>query len=81
VRFLDAFAHIDVSAVAPEVGCPTLIVHSRRDVRVPESQARELARLIPDSRLVMLDSGNHIITKDEPAWPVLVGEVDRFLSS
>lgn len=80
VRFLDAFAHIDVSALAPQVTCPTLIVHSRRDVRVPESQARELARLISDSRLVFLDSGNHIITQGEPAWPVLVEEVDRFLA-
>ena len=79
VRFLDAFAHIDVTAVAPQVACPTLIVHARRDVRVPESQARELARLIPDSRLVFVDSGNHIITQDEPAWPALVEEVDRFL--
>ena len=79
VRFLDAFAHIDVSDIAPEVSCPTLVVHARRDVRVPESQAREIARLIPDSRLVLLDSANHIITKDEPAWAVLVEEVDRFL--
>ncbi|MEV4261481.1 alpha/beta fold hydrolase [Kribbella sp. NPDC049584] len=81
VRFLDAFAHIDVSAVAPKVRCPTLIVQSRRDIRVPDSQALELARLIPDSRLVFLDSGNHIITADEAAWPVLTGEVNRFLAS
>jgi pimeloyl-ACP methyl ester carboxylesterase len=80
VRFLDAFAHIDVSAVAPRVRCPTLIVHSRGDIRVPESQALELAKLIPGSRLVYLDSGNHIITEHEPAWPVLVNEVNRFLS-
>jgi pimeloyl-ACP methyl ester carboxylesterase len=81
VRFLDAFAQLDVSTAAPQIKCPTLIVHSRRDVRVPESQARELAGLIPDSRLVFLDSGNHIITRDEPAWPLLVDEVDRFLAS
>ncbi len=81
VRFLDAFAHIDVSAVAPKVRCPTLIVHSRGDIRVPESQAVELARLIPGSRLVYLDSANHIVTEHEPAWPVLVTEVNRFLAS
>ena len=80
VRFLEAFARIDVSLIAPEVTCPTLIVHSRRDARVPESQAHELAGLIPHSRLVFLDSGNHIITRDEPAWPALVAEVDRFLA-
>ncbi|TDD14569.1 alpha/beta fold hydrolase [Kribbella turkmenica] len=81
VRFLDAFAHIDVAAVAPKVRCPTLIVHSRGDIRVPESQALELARLIPGSRLVYLDSANHIVTEHEPAWPVLVTEVNRFLAS
>jgi pimeloyl-ACP methyl ester carboxylesterase len=81
VRFLDAFAHIDVSAVAPSVRCPTLIVHARRDIRVPESQAHELAGLIPGSRPVFLDSGNHIITEHEAAWPVLVSEVNRFLAN
>jgi pimeloyl-ACP methyl ester carboxylesterase/DNA-binding winged helix-turn-helix (wHTH) protein len=80
VRFLDAFARIDVADIAPDVTCPTLILHSRRDARVPASQARELAGLIPNSRLVFLDSGNHIITRDEPAWPALVHEVDRFLA-
>jgi pimeloyl-ACP methyl ester carboxylesterase len=80
VRFLDSFAHIDVSGVAGSVRCPTLILHARGDVRVPESQARELASLIPDSRLVFLDSRNHIITGDEPAWQVLLQEIDAFLA-
>ncbi len=80
VQFLDAFAHIDVSAAAPRVRCPTLIIHSRGDIRVPESQALELAKLLPDSRLVYLPSANHIITEHEPAWPVLTTEVNRFLT-
>jgi pimeloyl-ACP methyl ester carboxylesterase len=61
------------------VACPTLVIHSRGDTRVPQSQARELATLIPDSRLVMLNSRSHILTADEPAWPVFLDEVDRFL--
>ncbi len=81
VRFLDTFAHIDVSALAPEVRCPALILHSRRDVRVPESQARELAGLIPDSRLVLLDSGNHILVDTEPAWQEMLDEMEHFLAS
>ena len=79
VRFLDTFAHIDVSAIAGSVSCPTLILHSRDDVRVPESQARELAGLIPDSRLVLLDSANHILLESESAWGSMLGEVERFL--
>lgn len=80
VRFLDTFAHLDISAVAPEVRCPALILHARGDIRVPESQARELATLIPDSRLAFLDSRNHILTAAEPAWPAMLAEVDRFLT-
>ena len=40
VRFLDAFAHIDVSAIAPQVACPTLIVHSRRRRSRPRESRR-----------------------------------------
>jgi pimeloyl-ACP methyl ester carboxylesterase len=80
VRFLEVFAHIDVADLAARVMCPTLIIHARGDTRVPQSQARELASLIPSSRLVMLNSRNHILTADEPAWPVFLDEVDRFLA-
>lgn len=80
VSFLDVFAHIDVTAQAPRVRCPTLVVHSRGDLRVPRSQARELTDLIPDSRLVMLNSRNHILTADEPAWPGFLVELRQFLS-
>jgi pimeloyl-ACP methyl ester carboxylesterase/DNA-binding winged helix-turn-helix (wHTH) protein len=79
VQFLDAFAQIDVSQIAPQVACPTLVVHARGDRRVPESQARELAGLIPDSVLHLVDSGNHILLHDEPAWPELVERIDAFL--
>ncbi|WP_291407913.1 alpha/beta hydrolase [Actinophytocola sp.] len=80
VRFLDAFAHIDVSALAPHVWCPTLILHCRDDLRVPRSQAQELAALIPDCELRFLNSRNHILTADEPAWPVFLAEIERFLA-
>jgi len=80
VKFLEVFARIDVSHLAPKVRCPTLILHSRGDVRVPQSQARELAALIPDSRQVMLNSRSHILMESEPAWPVFLHEVDRFLA-
>ena len=80
VKFLDVFAHIDVSALAPNVRCPTLVLHSRDDLRVPDSQAREIAALISDSRLVLLDSANHVLLPEEPAWPVLLAELDHFLA-
>jgi pimeloyl-ACP methyl ester carboxylesterase/DNA-binding winged helix-turn-helix (wHTH) protein len=81
VRFLDVFARIDVSDLASQVRCPTLILHSRHDLRVPPPQATELAALIPDSRLTFLDSCNHILLEHEAAWPVFRADVERFLGS
>ncbi|HWM04681.1 MAG TPA: alpha/beta fold hydrolase [Actinophytocola sp.] len=81
VRFLDIFAHIDVSDLAPRVRCPTLILHSRDDLRVPRAQASDLAALIPDSTLRFLPSRNHILIADEPAWSVFLDEMDRFLAA
>lgn len=80
VRFLEEFARIDVSAIAPRVDCPTLILHSRDDIRVPAAQAKELAALIPGSRLVLLDSGNHLLTATEPAWAEFLSCIEAFLA-
>jgi pimeloyl-ACP methyl ester carboxylesterase len=80
VRFLEEFARIDVSAVAHRVDCPTLILHSRDDIRVPAAQAKELAALIPGSRLVLLDSRNHLLTASEPAWAEFLSQVEAFLA-
>ncbi|WP_084099502.1 alpha/beta fold hydrolase [Demequina sp. NBRC 110051] len=81
VNFLEEFAHIDVVDEASRVACPTLILHSRDDVRVPVSQARELATLIPDASLVLLESANHLLGADEPAWQEFLGHLDAFLGS
>src|SRR5215218_295120 len=62
VRFLEEFGRIDVRDAAREVSCPTLIMHSRDDHRVPMRFGEELAALIPHSRLVALSSNNHLLT-------------------
>lgn len=80
VRFLDVFSHIDVADIVAQVRCPTLVLHARGDVRVPQAQAQEIAARIPGSQLVLLDSRNHILTAAEPAWPVFLDEIDRFLA-
>ena len=80
VRFLQEFAHIDVREQAGHVRCPTLILHSRNDHRVPMRYGEELAALIPDSRLVALASSNHLLTATEPGWRVFCEEVDAFLA-
>ncbi len=65
----------------PGLRVPTLVLHSVRDQMNDFEHARMLAKGIPDARLVPLDSDNHIVLGDEPAWPVLVDEVRRFVAA
>jgi DNA-binding NarL/FixJ family response regulator len=57
-----------------------LVVHPERDAVVPIDEGRLLASLIPDCRFVQLDSDNHLLLADEPAWPRLFTEVRSFLA-
>jgi pimeloyl-ACP methyl ester carboxylesterase/DNA-binding winged helix-turn-helix (wHTH) protein len=76
---MTAWSEIDVTEAARCVEAPTLVLHSRDELRIPVDQARRLASLIPDARLVLLDSRNHLLRADEPAWSRFLEEVDRFL--
>jgi pimeloyl-ACP methyl ester carboxylesterase/DNA-binding winged helix-turn-helix (wHTH) protein len=79
-RFMSSYAGLDVRAIARDVSVPTLVLHAREDRRVPFAQGRELASLIPDSRLVPLDSANHLLVADEPAWAMAVREIEKFVA-
>lgn len=75
-----ARALADVRDVLPGLTVPTLVLHARGDQMNELADGRELAARIPGARLVTLDSDNHIILADEPAWPVLVDELTAFLA-
>ena len=80
VRLFQVDWNVDVREAARRINCPALILHPERDVVVPIEQGRLLARLIPDSRFVQLDSENHMPLADEPAWSRLLSEVRSFLA-
>src|SRR5262245_34546946 len=63
----------------PRLDQPTLVVHSSGDRMNGFAQSRFLAANIAGARLVALDSRNHIVLADEPAWPVFVAEVREFM--
>jgi len=67
-RFVDEFANIDVTNLAPRLTVPTLIMCSRREPDNRFEQSRLLAALIPKSRLVPLDSSNHLLPEHDPAF-------------
>ena len=66
VQLFHARGAVDVAATAPRVDARTLVIHARGDRVVPIEEGRLLATLIPDARLVVLDSVNHILLADEP---------------
>jgi len=67
-RMLEARSSIDVTGLLGAVKAPTLVVHSRDDEVCPISEGRRLAAGIPGAQFVELDSRNHILLEDEPAW-------------
>ncbi len=74
-----AFGAIDCSDAARQLDIPTLILHSTNDQVWSISEAEELHAIVPGSRLVPLDSRNHILQADEPAFSHFVRAVEQFL--
>ena len=81
VRLFRARGAVDVVDAARMVKVRTLVIHARDDRLVPVEEARLLASLIPDARLVVLDSANHILLADELAWEQFVYEFRGFLGA
>jgi pimeloyl-ACP methyl ester carboxylesterase len=79
VRLEREMHRVDVQELARQVAVPTLILHSRGDEAVPFQEGRLLASLIPGAQFVALDSKNHLVTKQESAWPKLTEAMRRFL--
>jgi DNA-binding SARP family transcriptional activator/pimeloyl-ACP methyl ester carboxylesterase len=77
---LELSGTIDVSEEARRLRVPTLVLHARDDRRPPFAQGRLMASLIPGSRFVALESCNHVLLADEPAWPVFLSELESFLA-
>jgi len=80
-RILRSFYAIDVSARAPRVQCPTLVLHARGDRRVPFEEGRLAASAIPGARFVPLETESHILLPNDPAYARFIEELRAFLPS
>lgn len=70
---------INVSDELPTLRVPALVLHATGDRVTEYEQGRQAAMQIPDARLVPLESRNHILLADEPAWRTFVAEVRDFM--
>lgn len=80
-RFMREFNLIDVTGLLEQVQCPTLVLHSIRDARVPFAEGRLLATSIPGAQFVAIDSPNHLLLGHEPGWQQWVDAVRQFASA
>lgn len=76
---LRSFYDLDVTDAARRVRCPTLVLHSTHDARIPFDEGRRAAGTIPRAELVPLDSRNHILLEQDPAWRQHFDEIDQFM--
>jgi pimeloyl-ACP methyl ester carboxylesterase len=81
VRLFEARGEIDVCDLASQVQTRTLVAHARHDRVVPVEEGRLLAALVPGARLILLESANHILLADEPAWDYFLAELDAFIAT
>ena len=75
VRYSEASGQIDVTELLGKVNVPTLVMHARDEVRVPFENGRRMAAGMPGARFVALQSRNHLILEDEPAYPRFLDEI------
>ena len=70
---------VDLEDDLPKITAPTIVLQSIGDRSNTFDNAVSVSSLIPGARLVPLQSRNHILLADEPAWGVFIDEVEQFL--
>ena len=78
-QLLESRGRLDVTALLGEVRTPTLVLHARGDVVAPIAEGQILAAGIPGAQFVELESKNHILLENEPAWERFCNEVLEFM--
>ena len=79
VRLRTAVDNFDATDLLAKILCPTLVLHARNDGVHPLDQGRKLAAGITNAEFVMLESANHAILPQEPAWQTLFQATQEFL--
>jgi DNA-binding NarL/FixJ family response regulator len=60
------------------VRTPTLVMHSRGDDVISIAEGQILAAGIPNAEFIELDSKNHVLLENEPAWERFCAEILEF---
>ena len=64
-------ADIDVRDELKNIRAQTLVCHAKQDGNAPLHAGKAVAEAIEGARFVELESANHILLANEPAWQVV----------
>jgi len=81
LRLTEAAGDADVTDQLASVRAPTLVMHATEDAMVSLEEARRLAAGIPGALFVALQSQNHLLLDDEPAFARFLSEIRSFLGA
>ena len=81
VRLQETLSTVDIRERLRLVRVPTLVIHSRHDGRVSYPRGLELARGIPNARLLTLESRNHLLLEHEAEFLRFMATIREFLRS
>jgi DNA-binding NarL/FixJ family response regulator len=70
---------VDLHNELRRITAPTIVLQAIGDRATTFDNAVSVSSRIPGARLVALESRNHILLADEPAWSVFINEVSAFL--
>lgn len=80
LKITQAFADMDVTDLLDRLRAPTLVLHAQGDAMVPFEEGRRTAAAIRGARFVALESQNHLLLEDEPAFGQWLAEIRAFLA-
>jgi pimeloyl-ACP methyl ester carboxylesterase/DNA-binding CsgD family transcriptional regulator len=67
-RLIAARGQADVRRFLSSVKVPTLVIHAKDDRTIPLAEGQAIAAGIPGAEFIQVDSSNHILLEQEPAW-------------
>jgi pimeloyl-ACP methyl ester carboxylesterase/AraC-like DNA-binding protein len=76
----NVFREVDLRGELGAITAETLVAHSRDDRIIPHACSEALAEGIDGARFLSLESDNHMLLGDDPAWPGFSQELRAFLA-
>lgn len=80
-RYMQAFYNLDARIDAPQVRCPTLVMHVAGDPLILQREGELVASMIPGARWLSVPGRNHLPLASDAGWPALQQAMQQFLAT